>query len=176
MTRHRERVWFVSHRPWFRRRCVSDPGMVDSNVDSLFFRSAYEQRPLMSRRPHCRTLDEMRALRMPAPTTCEVAPSHVVVAPSHVVVAPPATHCHVAPVAVQYSTTVPCTPVATCQLLTICQFYPYVCNHNRQNVRDWCLYCTRRFLFPEEPCTTRPMIVPNETCHYVPQNNVCVHR
>ena len=141
--------------------------MVDSNVNSLFFRSAYEQRPWMSRRPHCRTLDEMRALRMPAPTTCEVASPHVMVVPSQ---------CHATPVAVPCSTVATCTPVATCQPpLTICQFYPYVGNHNRPSVRDWCLYCTRRFLFPEEPCASRPVIVARETCN-VPQNNVCLYR
>lgn len=141
---------------------VLGTGLVDSNVHSLFFRSAYEQRSQMPRLPHCRTLDEMRALRMPAPTACDV------VTPSRMVVVPSSSQCLAPPPTVQCGAVIPYGPVASCQPLTICQFYPYVCNHNRPSVRDWCLYCTRRFLFPEQRCATG-------VCH-VSQNNVCTYR
>lgn len=45
-----------------------------------------------------------------------------------------------------------------------CIFFPQVCNHNR-HVRDWCVWCTRRMLFPEKSvCEYRPTLTCTRPC------------
>ena len=89
----------------------------------------------MHRPPRCRTLEEMRALRVP--TICAEGALRV------------PTICAEGALPVAYVTAA-CRP-------TRCQFFPYVCNHNNpEGVRDWCLFCTRRLLFPEDGACVAP--------------------
>lgn len=125
--------------------------------------------------PHCSTLEEMRALKSHSgtdtdssasrmqcpyavpyalpimtqyvPTPCTAIVSQCVPTP-YALPMPAMTQCAPVP------TTVPA--IAQCALYAPvappqCAFYPYVCNHNRIP-RDWCVICTRRFLFADNPC------------------------
>ena len=51
-----------------------------------------------------------------------------------------------------------------CSSVDRCIFFPQVCNHNR-HVRDWCVWCTRRMLFPEKSvCEYRPTLTCTRPC------------
>ena len=96
--------------------------------------------------PHCKTLEEMRALRCAVTRPEEVTPVAVV----------PVLPTAVAYVPVAYlpvTTAVECPRHRPCATPACepCAYYPYSCPQNR-SVRDWCRACASRRLFPEIRC------------------------
>lgn len=102
-------------------------------------------------RPHCRTLEEMRALKTARANddlACCAVPGATTTTTTTTVHDP-----------YRSTTTVTTTTVdhhrASLPPTRGCVFFPHVCNHNR-HVRDWCVHCTRRMLFPDASVCVLP--------------------
>ena len=108
--------------------------------------------------PHCRTLEEMRALRRPCHEPPPAAGCHAACPPPSTVggalacAAPPGACYAVAAAAPPAVVLVDAADAA-------CAHFPYVCARTRP-LHAWCRPCTHRRLFPEDapcaaPCAAR---------------------
>lgn len=133
-----------------------------------FFRAMETTMPPTSHRtPYFNTLEEMRAARdaaivrddSPRPLyspACVVARSDVM-CPSPCVVPPPcAMPCVVSPPCAM-PRVAPCLRSGNTRDRGVCVFFPYICNQNRTEIRDWCQVCTHHFLFPSQSHSFAPV-------------------
>jgi hypothetical protein len=108
--------------------------------------------------PHCRTLEEMRALKTPPAVPYPAVPyPPAVVYPPAVAYYPPPYPVVAYPPAVPY----PVVPPEWCG----CEHAPYVCAHHRA-LPHWCRVCTNKRLFPD-------MYAPPASCCPAPPASCC---
>jgi len=126
----------------------------------------------MNRFPHCRTLEEMRAMRR-----CNDVYTNVYEPVVSTTTTTTTTYPHsVVTTTVTHPPQAYDIPRANVLCGSQCIFHPRVCNQNSVDVRDWCRYCTQRFLFPERDtsCPVRPVVsCAPQIVSYAPQIVSC---